>query len=172
MEFDIIQKKKIKNAVEMILHTPGNYKGGILEMTIVIDCKLDKEYVKEYTKQLVITLKNTSEVFRNVRLNTVLFKENEIIENEVSSLAMLQLGSYFEKYNVIETDKDMSYITAYLKKFHARSKLIIYITNDEFLISDKMKVKENLEPFLRHKLLIMRESELIKGSELWRNCFL
>ena len=43
MELGMIQLLKMKQGVERILHVPGNYKGGILEMALVIDCNLDKE---------------------------------------------------------------------------------------------------------------------------------
>jgi len=34
---ELLQKKNLVNAVERVLHVNGNYSGGILEMTLVID---------------------------------------------------------------------------------------------------------------------------------------
>lgn len=169
---DIITKKKIKNNIEMILHSPGNYNGGILEMAIVFDCSMDKERIVEMTKDLVDTLKRTNDVFRNVRLNTLLYKrENEII-CDVSSLAMLQLGKFFDCYEKIEESKDLMYITEKLKKFYARSKLIIMITDGDYKMENKEMLKNNLEPFLRHKLLIITNNGTVRGTEIWRQCIL
>ena len=42
---ELLLKMNLKNAVERVLHVKGNYSGGILEMTLVVDCGLPQEYV-------------------------------------------------------------------------------------------------------------------------------
>ena len=34
---NVIAKMNLNNAVERVLHVPGNYTGGILEMTLAIE---------------------------------------------------------------------------------------------------------------------------------------
>ena len=40
-EFSVVLRKQLKNQIEFVLHTPGNYTGGILEMTIVLDHSIE-----------------------------------------------------------------------------------------------------------------------------------
>ena len=42
-----IQILQIKNAIKRVLHVPGNYTGGILEMAIVADYGMSKEELSE-----------------------------------------------------------------------------------------------------------------------------
>ena len=37
IRMNLIAKMNLNNAAERVLHVPGNYTGGILEMTLVID---------------------------------------------------------------------------------------------------------------------------------------
>ena len=83
MELGMIQLMKMKQSVERILHVPGNYKGGILEMALIIDCNMSKETAKTNVQAIVKALKSHSEVFRNVRLNVVWWKSDEEILTEV-----------------------------------------------------------------------------------------
>lgn len=73
----------LKNGVERVLHVPGNYTGGILEMTLVVDCNLPEKYVKEFVSDIAATLRMHSEVFRNVRLNLLMWKSDEEMTNRV-----------------------------------------------------------------------------------------
>ena len=43
---ELLFKMNLNNAVERVLHVPGNYSGGILEMTLVTDCALPLDYVR------------------------------------------------------------------------------------------------------------------------------
>ena len=45
----IVERRQFINHIEQILHVPGNYSGGILEMTLVVDCSLAKEFVLSET---------------------------------------------------------------------------------------------------------------------------
>lgn len=38
MPLTAVQNLQLHNQIERVLHVPGNYRGGILEMTVVIDC--------------------------------------------------------------------------------------------------------------------------------------
>ena len=98
MELGMIQLLKMKQGVERILHVPGNYKGGILEMALVVDCNMDKTAAQEGIAAIVKALKSHSETFRNVRLNVVWWKSDDEIVTEVIPLPMMQMGTPFESY--------------------------------------------------------------------------
>lgn len=165
-EFSIVLRKQLKNQIEFVLHTPGNYTGGILEMTIVLDHSIDGEEMKQLCNQVVALLKTTGEVFRNVRLNVVDWLSDDSIENAVMPLSMLQLGKIKEPWMVSGEEKTVEALCSRLKLFHARSKLIIVLTDGSYQTGDKKKLKEALQPFL-HKKLILLENTIVKsGREL------
>jgi len=156
MTMNLIERKQLKNAVERVLHVQGNYMGGILEMAVVIDMSLSKEDASNHAKELVNTLKTHSEVFRNVRLNTILWKDNQDFIKEVTPLALLQMGRFFDSYESVSVKKKWDGLLATLKKFYARSKLIIVLTNEsEVWVENKMEAKENMHPFLHKKMIVI-----------------
>ena len=182
---NLIERKQLKNHIERVLRVPGNYQGGILEMAIVIDLSMSKEEATERAKELVSTLKSHSEVFRNVRLNTILWKGEDVFLKEVTPLAMLQMGRFFEDYESVPVKKNWDGLLANLKKFYARSKLIIVLAeagalqmtsledaDTSVLISvhNKTEAKENMQPFLHKKMLVMSyEPEIVikSGTEIF-----
>ena len=87
---EALLKMNLKNGVERVLHVPGNYTGGILEMTLVIDCELDKDYVTAMAADIAGTLRAHSEIFRNVRLNLLYWESDEKFENRVIPISFLQ----------------------------------------------------------------------------------
>ncbi|HEX3075637.1 MAG TPA: hypothetical protein VHQ24_02075, partial [Lachnospiraceae bacterium] len=147
-----IQKIQFKNMVERVFHVPGNYTGGYLEMTIVIDYNFQKDKIQEQAKDIVTALKSFGEVFRNVRLNTVKWFSDEQIKTEVTAMAFLQVGKYFESYEVNNQTKRLEPLFHHLKLFHARSKLILILTDGNYQILDEDSMKEHLQPFLYRKL--------------------
>lgn len=162
---NIIERKQLKNHIERILHVPGNYQGGILEMAVIIDMSMSKEAATERANELVSTLKTHSEIFRNVRLNTILWKDDADFIKEVTPLALLQMGRFFEKYESQPKRKNWDGLFATLKKFYARSKLIIVLAEKSALnlepeesslipVENKAEAKENLQPFLHKKMLV------------------
>ncbi|MBQ5676641.1 MAG: hypothetical protein IIV45_16545 [Lachnospiraceae bacterium] len=155
MYFDVIKKMQLKREVERVLHVKGNYKGGILEMAIVLDAALPLEEAKELTKEIAQILKTTDEVFKNVRLNVLYAKTNREIETTVTSLSMLQLGTYFSDKEVIEEEKSFDSIVKHLKKFQARSKLVLVLTKGELPIRDTKRVQDALNPFVKQKTIFM-----------------
>ena len=94
MELGMIQLLKMKQGVERILHVPGNYRGGILEMALVVDCTMDKDSAKENIQVLIKALKTHSEVFRNVRLNVVWWKSDAEIVTEVIPMTVMQMRAW------------------------------------------------------------------------------
>lgn len=155
----MLQKIKLRNAVEQVLHVPGNYRGGILEMAIVFDCNITKQVATETTKELTTALKQQSEVFRNVRLNTIRWRSDSELIKEVTPMAHLQLGTYFDIYEQVNTEKTLEILTEQLKKFYARSKLIIVMTDEKYIVCEPDRLEESLKPFLKNKIIFVKIKE-------------
>lgn len=148
-----IKIKNIKDQIQRILHAPGNYTGGILEFAIVLDYHADKQSLMRFASELVKILKSTDKIFLNARLNLIKWIKDEKIIKEVSAMGILQMGRCFEDYEQGDADKIYDILTGQLKKFYARSKLIILVTDNSFVIKDLQAVNENLNPFLHRKLM-------------------
>lgn len=168
-----IQIMKIKNEVMRILHVPGNYTGGILEMAIVADYHMSVEELNEITKKVANGLKHQNEIFRNVRLNLIKWVSDAEIIKEVSSLTKLQMGRAYDDYEKCKFQqfsqkedgsvKTLDELFRQLKLFYARSKLIIVLTDGAYRIEDECKVTEYLNPFLKRKIIIVNRGEIIKN---------
>ena len=100
-----VQKLQLKNAVQRVLHVPGNYRGGPIEMAVVADYSADGEALAECGKEIVAVLKSMGDTFRNVRLNLVRWKADDDINHEISALAYLQTGSAFQDYEPFASRK-------------------------------------------------------------------
>lgn len=165
--FTQIQLLQMKNAVMRVLHVPGNYSGGILEMAVVADYHLPSEELKDACSEIAGALKRTDEVFRNVRLNLIKWVSDDTIIKEVSALPKLQMGKAFEDYEELSGKKKTSgkksldELFRQLKLFYARSKIIILITDESYEILDEKKIKEYLHPFLVRKLIILNNGYLV-----------
>ena len=157
--FTQVQKLQLRNEVQRVLHVPGNYTGGILEMAIIIDHCLTKEQVKETVKEIVQTLKQTDQVFRNVRLNVIDWYSDDHFEKNVKGMPMLMMDSYYEDYQQQEDgEKHLEILAAQLKKFYARSKLILLISNHNYQIEDEVMLHTEMKPFLHRKLILIEEN--------------
>ena len=155
MELGMIQLLKMKQGVERILHVPGNYKGGILEMALIVDCAMDKNAAKEHIQTIVKALKSHSETFRNVRLNVIWWKSDEEIVTEVVPMPMMQMGTPFENYQQNSVQKHIDALLWNLKLFQARSKLILLLSEGDFVIASEEECMESLKPFLGRKMLLL-----------------
>lgn len=156
---ELLQKKNFINAVERVLHVKGNYSGGILEMTLVIDCALPKEYVSAQAADIASVLRAHSEVFRNVRLNLLYWKSEEEVKNQVIPISFLQMSKCFEDYETQESDKSLDVLSGRLKLYHARSKLILVLASEEPVIRDREELKQNMHPFLGRKSLFLFQGD-------------
>ncbi len=155
--FSIVENKKLKDMAERILHVPGNYSGGILEMTLVLDFKMEKEYIKETAEEIIKALKSKGEVFRNVRLNVVRWKSDEHIVNEVTAMPLLLMDGFYEDFVREDNEKQSELLMENLKKFHARSKLVIIIS-DDFAVKDTGRFKTAVTPFLERKSILIKRN--------------
>lgn len=149
-----VQMKLLANDVERVLHAPGNLQDGKLtEMTIVLDYKLSLEQLQNNSADIVTALKRHGEFFQNVRLNVVKWISDEEIVTEILPLAMLGIGRGMEDYmeQSHRSDKNIEELAGKLKLFHARSKLIILISDGEWQIGNADMLQANLQPFLHKK---------------------
>ena len=153
MNLSIIFDKQFTNKVEMILHSPCNIPGKMFEMTIVIDRNLSKDVVIQLVPHLLKTLKRHSEVFLNVRLNMVSWIEDGSINNQIVPMSMAMLDSHYEGYEQKNVRKDYKVLMQNLKLFHARSKLIIVVTDGNYEQGDAVELKKVMQPFLYRKVL-------------------
>lgn len=173
MSISGLKALQISKMADHILHVPGNYRGGNLEMTIVVSSRLDVVSLKENIKAIVDALKRSNELFRNVRLNFVRPKAEGGFENNVVPLIFLQTGKVFEpkeQFGDATARISLSEICSYLKLFHARSKLILVFTDTEYDLGDKEVLKEALNPFLKQKLLVISGEEPLIGTKLFMSC--
>ena len=152
----------LKNTVERILHVPGNYNGGILEMAVVLDHNVSQDVVADLMPQLFRNLKMHSEVFRNVRLNMVQWESDETITNQVTPMSMAGLTSYYDTYEQQVRRKDFMKLVQYLKMFQARSKLIILLTDGANEEGSTESLKAAMQPFLDKKLMQIVVSESLE----------
>ena len=142
-------------------------------MTIVISSRLNVISLQENVKAVVDALKRSNEVFRNVRLNFVRAKEGSGFESKVVPLIFLQTGKAFEpieEYGENMYISQVSDICAYLKLFHARSKLILVFSDSEYNLGNLPQLKESLNPFLKQKLLLIAGEEPVTGTKLFMDC--
>lgn len=165
---DLIFRKNVKNAVERVLHVPHNYTGGILEMTFVVDYALPKETAVSVTKETAALLRSHSQVFQNIRLNLLHWKTDSVLTNQPIPLSMLQLGRGLEGYETLPEKKSLDALTDTLKRFHARSKLVICLLGKDAVMLDEKRIRENLQPFLGRKsiFLCMPENEVDGRPEI------
>lgn len=162
MELTEIGALQIAKRVDAILHVPGNYRGGNLEMTIVIDTSLNLSEFGEAVTAVVRALKRSNEIFRNVRLNLVFWGEE--MRSDVVPMAMLLTGGAFQSYCCFPQKKRYEGLFAYLKKFHARSKVVLVFTDEQNEVADRQAAGEALTPFLKNRLLLISE-RVVSGTE-------
>lgn len=149
----IIFDKQFVNKVEMILHSPCNIPSKMFEMTVVLDRNLSKEAAREMVPHLLKVLKRHSEVFANVRLNMVKWVDDEQIQNEIIPMSMAMISSRYDSYEQKENPKSYQTLMQYLKLFHARSKLIIIVTDGNYETGDEAELKKIMQPFLYRKVM-------------------
>lgn len=165
-----MQKLQLNHQVDKILHVPGNFQGGNLEMTMVFDYAMDRNQLKEEAAQIISSLKAHSPVFRNVRFNGIKWKSDVSIVNQVVPMAFVQMGKFFEEeedWDSASSMKNLEVLLQKLKLFHARSKLILVLTQGQYQISDKEAAKAAFQPFLKGKILFVESNHIKAGMQIF-----
>lgn len=171
MSLTPVRNLQLHNQIERVLHIPGNYRGGILEMAIVVDCTYDREDVRSLCADIMESCKKQSDIFRNVRLNMVMWGADRI-DTQTAACAHIQMGTFFDRYEPedIVAVKSAEKLMEYLKKFHARSKLILVVVRDQeqfHQVADPDRLREALNPFLKQKLVMIYPEEMESGTEFF-----
>lgn len=170
MSLTQIQKLQLNKQVDRILHAPGNQPVGKqqLEMAFVFDGSLEAEYIKTTAQDAVAALKAHDKIFQNVRSNVVYWGPEKIC-TEAMPMSFIQMGKPFMEWKNNKVDKSpkLDELCAYLKLYHARSKCIILFTQGDYELGDKEKVKQSLNPFLKHKLLWVTPNKMTTGTAIF-----
>lgn len=154
-QLSIVTLKKFKDIVERILHVPGNYRGGVLEMAVVVDKNIEKEALRCILPQLLHALKQQGTVFRNVRFNYVQWKAAGA-ENQVCPMMVPMTESFYEEYESYVEEKSFERLVDYLKVFQARAKLIILLTDQDVAQWRGEALRRRMQPFLDKKMLVVK----------------
>lgn len=160
-QLSVITLMKFKNTIERILHVKGNYQGGILEMTLVVDGNLEVAVRKEWIPKLIGALKQQGEIFRNVRFNYSIWNSDTEITNKVCPMMLATTEAFYQEQKS-NNEKSLESLIDYLKKFHARSKIIILVTDGKYTVKEKEKIKTSMQPFLDKKLAVV----IAKGKDI------
>ena len=167
-----VTKLKCIHFTEQVLHVPGNYSGGILEMAIVFDSSLKRQTVTALTGDLIKALKAHSPVFRNVRLNTIIWKGSNELIKEVTPMPVLQLSRFFDHWETAGQTKSFDELARQLRLFYARSKLIFVLTTGDFYLEDVDKTTSYMKPFLERKLIFLTTDKDETALKLTRRTIL
>lgn len=160
-----IQEIQLRNQVQRVLHVPGNYNGGPLEMAVVFDTSLEKEDAVATGKQIAAVLKSMGDTFRNVRVNLVIWSKQKI-SHEISSLPNLVMGNALQKFETSVECKNLEELCGNLKLFQARSRMVILVLKENFTVESAVGLRENLNPFLYRRLILITEGEIKAGISL------
>ncbi len=156
-----LKKKNINKTAQKILHIPGNApKTNVLEMALVLDCSLDPEYIRETSKDVLSHLRKEGDPFLNMRLNLIKWRSDEEFIKYVSSYPDILMGRAIDDADVMTTEKHIDTLAALLKKFYARSKIVILITDKKNCTCLNMEqVQEDMKPFLHKKMIYIYEDD-------------
>ena len=152
----------------------------ILEMTLVIDRRIPTDALEAFLPDLVRSLKRHDDVFRDVRMNLVEWTADGTCNNTVVPMLRLTMSGFYEELErerctggnwvaaenqaaggdqvaagnqTAAKQKTYQNLYAYLKKFHARSRLVILLCAAGHADGDAEEKKKELLPFLWRKLI-------------------
>lgn len=161
-----MQARQLKDMVQRVLHAPGNEFRTTPEMTVVFDTRLKKEDAAAYGKQIAEILKSMGDMFRNVRLNLVWWDTQDGIRHEISAFVHLITQSAFREYESRGEAKPLEELCRELKMYQARSRLILLVAAGPCEWKDAKALRENLNPFLHRRLILIFPEGIHKGSTL------
>lgn len=175
------QKLELNKRVDKILHAPANAPAGGQqpEIAFVADLSGSREWICDSIKDAAASLRSHDKVFQNVRCNMV-YWDGRSACSKVLPMPFIQLGRAFDDLDVentmqtVDNALHMEGLCGYLKMYHARCRCILLFTDCTyeqsvrlgFLAADPRSAIENLNPFLRYRILIMTKDRAVTGSEL------
>ncbi|MDE6054540.1 MAG: hypothetical protein K2G55_12425 [Lachnospiraceae bacterium] len=183
-----LQKLELNKRVDRIFHVPSNApaNGHQPEIAFVTDMSGDMESIHSSVKDAVASLKAHDKMFQNMRSNMVYWDKDKIA-SKVTPMSFILMGKAFDSALLFDdskivgnlnkdVDKSLNFeeLCAYLKLYHARCRCILVFVDcsyeelemQEFYITDTDKAKQQLNPFLKYRLLIITKNKMMTGSEL------
>ena len=114
----------------------------------------------------------------NIGAGRIVYQELTRITKEIEDGVFFEneafMNNTVQGENIPETeDKNVENLPVidelcvYLKVFHARSKCILVFTENGYAVNDKKKVIENLNPFLKYKLLVFSKDSMKGGTPIY-----
>lgn len=181
------QKLELNKRVDKIFHAPSNApaKGHQPEIAFVTDVSGDIDAVHGSVRDAVASLKAHDKMFQNMRSNMV-YWGSERITSKVIPMSFILMGRAFNNALVFDNeivgnldayvDKSLNFenLCAYLKLYHARCRCILVFVDCSyeeleekyFYITDAEMAKQQLNPFLKYRLLVITKDKMMTGSEL------
>ena len=171
-----LQKLELNKRVDKIFHAPSNaaVKGHQPEIAFVADMSGDVERIHDSIKDAVASLKAHDKMFQNMRSNMVYWGSR--IFSKVTPMSFILMGKAFDDNadvgDFVDTNVDNTLyfekLCEYLKLYHARCMDCTgeELEKQEFLVADKEKALQNLNPFLKYRLLVITKDKMLTGSEL------
>ncbi|MEZ3461129.1 MAG: hypothetical protein K1W23_02955 [Lachnospiraceae bacterium] len=184
-----IQKLELNKRVDRIFHAPSNApaKGHQPEIAFVADVS-GGGAVYSSVRDAVASLKAHDKMFQNMRSNMVYWGSDQIT-SKVTPMSFILMGNAFDNAadsfadsgNVVvkrgaDVDKSLHFenLCAYLKLYHARCRCILVFVDcsheeleaQDYFITDAEAAKQQLNPFLKYRLLIIARDKMLTGSEL------
>lgn len=181
------QKLELNKRVDKIFHAPSNApaKGHQPEIAFVTDVSGDIDAVHSSVRDAVASLKAHDKMFQNMRSNMV-YWGREQITSKVTPMSFILMGRSLDSALALDSeivgnldtnvDKSPNFenLCAYLKLYHARCRCILVFVDCSyeelaaryFYITDAKMAKQQLNPFLKYRLLIITKDKMMTGSEL------
>lgn len=177
------QKLELNKRVDRIFHAPANaaVRGHEPEIAFVADLSGDLEAIHSSIKDAVSSLKQHDKMFQNMRSNVVYWGGNGIC-SKVTPMSFILMGKAFSVSGSVgdivdesvDNTADLDSLCAYLKLYHARCRCVLIfldcsyeeLEGRKFDITDREKVIQSLNPFLKYRLLILTKDKMVTGTEL------
>ena len=188
-----LQKLELNKRVDKIFHAPSNVPAGNHqpEIAFVTPMSGNLELVQSSIKDAVASLKAHDKMFQNMRSNMVYWASDKIT-SKVTPMSFILMGRAFEDVtqdsknnimcsdmvdnleSIVDKSQHFEDLCAYLKLYHARCRCILVLMNctyanleaQKFGIADREAAKQQLNPFLKYRLLIITKDKMMTGSEL------
>lgn len=176
-----LQKLELNKRVDKILHAPSNAPAGgqQLELAFVADLSGDLDFIHQSIKDAVTALRSHDKIFQNVRSNVICW-DSDKITTKVTPMSFIQMGRAFEdagENREESVDKFIYFedLCGYLKLYHARCRCILLfldatyaeLEKQRFKVHDTNRAKEGLNPFLKHRLLVVTRDKMVAGVEVF-----
>lgn len=188
MSLTQLQKLELNKRTDKILHAPSNAPAGgqQLEIAFAADLSGCIDEVNQSIKDAAASLKSHDKIFHNVRSNLIYWGNGKIIIR-ATPMSFIQMGKEFEgivgdtvENSVENRDKNVDKppyfedLCGFLKLYGARCRCVLLFLNETyeefekqyFRVKDTEKAKENLNPFLKHRLLVITKDKMVTGSEI------